>query len=276
LYIFGSKCLNQAWQAEAESLCYNVLDSENVLNDYPFPPDRIRVYVSYLPSYPVTYIEYLARSAELNCNSIVADIGAGAGILSKLLGPHAKQIMAIEPDAKMRQTAEQHLRDAANVSIISGSAEATGLEKESIDLITAGQAFHYFDIDQAKKEFRRILKPGGMVALSWHIRETAYPFGAEYEALLKRRCPGYTGNSGATWSADAFFQKGFEHRVFDNYRHIDLETLIGYSLAMPFSPVRGEPGFRDFIDDLTELYRRYSAGDGLELRSRLDSYLGEI
>lgn len=234
------------------------------------------LYFKYLPSYPLAYIDYLVERGKLDSNAIIADIGAGAGMLSKLLARRAETVYAIEPDDKMRLAAAEYLKDTPNVRITAGSAEATWLETGSIDLVTAGQAFHYFDIDRARTEFGRILKPGGKVALAWHERGKAYPFGTAFDALLKDYCPDYTEGSDAEWPAESFFRKGFERRRFDNHRFVDLETLIGYALSMPFTPVKGEPAFRGFVEKLATLYDRYSTGGRLELRAAVDSYLGQI
>ena len=249
------------------------MNTENTNDDYSV---RISAYTNYLPSYPPEYIDYLKERAGLTYNSVIADIGAGAGILSKLLARRAKTVYAIEPDDKMRLAAAEYLKDSLNVRITAGSAEDTGLETGSIDHVTAGQAFHYFDIDRAWAEFGRILKPGGKVALAWHERDKAYPFGASFDALLKEYCPDYNEGSGGEWPAESFFREGFERRRFDNHRFVDLETLIGYALSIPFTPVKGEPAFRGFVEKLATLYDRYSTGGRLELRAAVDSYLGEI
>ncbi|MDV2989850.1 MAG: class I SAM-dependent methyltransferase [Dehalogenimonas sp.] len=247
------------------------------MNSDPDFPARIQSYIKYLPGYPAEYIDYLINRGGLSEDSVTADIGAGAGILAKMISPRVKRVLAVEPDERMRRAAGEYLKDTANVTIIAGSAEATGLSDNSIDLITAGQAFHYFEFDAALQEFKRILKPDGLTALVWHTRLTDYPFGEAMENLLRHFCPDYTGGTDSEWPASRFFKNGnFEHRTFCNHRYIDLETLIGYALSMPFSPVKGDRLFPEFVEKLATLYDKYSDHGKLELRAAVDGYLGEI
>lgn len=238
---------------------------------------RIEFYVKYLSGFPTAYIDYLIQRGNLGDDSIIADIGAGAGILAKAIGPRVNRVLALEPDEKMRLAGVENCRGVPNITVIPGSAEGTGLESSSIDLLTAGQSFHYFNTEASKLEFRRILKPGGLTALAWHLRLKDYPFGEAYENLLRQSCPDYSGDSKIEWPAGQFFKNGeYERRTFANHRLVDLETLIGYSLSMPFSPNKGDARFSEFVEKLATLYDKYSDHGKLKLRATVDSYCGEI
>lgn len=257
-----------------------MLFAVNALNNNWRYEELVNSYVKYLPSYPPEYINYLKNQGRLPKDAVVTDIGSGVGILAELISPHVKTVLAVEPDEKMRWAAAAHQYDTENITIINGSAEDTGLESNTVDLITVGQAFHYFDITSAHTEFQRILKPGGKVALAWHIRRTDYPFGREYEALLKTYCPGYLGTGGqstATSVYHRFFKNGnFEYLLFKNHRLIDRETFIGYSLSMPFTPVREDENFTCFIDQLSDIFKKYSENGKLEIQAYIESYIGGI
>ncbi|MGI2335777.1 MAG: class I SAM-dependent methyltransferase [Dehalogenimonas sp.] len=238
---------------------------------------RIESYANYLPGYPTAYIDYLTQRGKLRDDSIIADIGAGAGILAKAIAPRVNRVLAVELDEKMRLAGVENCRSVPNITVIPGSAEGTGLESSSIDLLTAGQSFHYFDTEASKLEFRRILKPGGLTALSWHIRVRDYLFGEAFENLMRQFCPDYRGASVNEWPTGQFFKNGeYERRTFANHRLVDLETLIGYALSMPFSPTKGEARFSEFVEKLATLYDKYSDHGKLELRAAVDSYCGEI
>lgn len=241
---------------------------------------RVANYVKYRPSYPDAYLDYLASDVGFNHDSVVADIGAGTGILSKLLAPRVKMVFAVEPNAEMRRAAAEYCKDAPNVAIIEGCAEATGLPGSSADFITAAQAFHWFNLDEAKREFGRVLKPGGKVTLVWNVRDITTPFGAEYEKLVKQFCLKYLGTGGdsaETLPYRLFFKNGeYDYRVFSNDRKIDLETLIGYSLSTSYAPVKGDENFPGFIKNMMELYDRFAAGGGVVLSTATHSYVGEI
>jgi len=238
-------------------------------------------YVKYRPSYPQAYLDYLVNEVGTNPDSTVADIGAGTGILSKLLAPRAKTVLAVEPNAEMRLAAAEYCKDALNIAVIDGSAEATTLPDSSVDFITAAQAFHWFHLDESKTEFRRILKAGGKVALVWNVRDVITPFGREYESVVKQHCLEYLGSGGGSTENLAYrllFRNGkFDYRIFPNDRRIDLETLIGYSLSTSYAPVSsGDENYAGFIKDLMALFERFAEGGGLLISMTTHSYAGEI
>jgi SAM-dependent methyltransferase len=76
----------------------------------------------------------------------------------------------VEPNAEMRAAADALLAGNPLYCSSGGSAEATGIEAQSIDLITAAQAFHWFDPSAFRAECQRILRSGGLVALIWNDR----------------------------------------------------------------------------------------------------------
>jgi SAM-dependent methyltransferase len=241
---------------------------------------RVADYVKYRPSYPPVYIDYLTSDVGFNQVSLVADIGAGTGILSKLLAPRVRSVLAVEPNEEMRRAAEEFCKDSPNVTIVDGSAEATGLPDSSVDFITAAQAFHWFDVEQARREFSRILRPGGKVALVWNVRDVNTPFGKEYEALVKQHCLNYLGSGGGSSETlpyrMLFKDARYDYCVFPNDHVIGLETLIGYSLSTSYAPVRGDDNFSAYIHALTELYQRFAEGGGVLLSTATHSYVGEI
>ena len=245
---------------------------------------RVSNYVKYRPSYPNVYLDYLESEIGFNQDSAVADIGAGTGILSKLLAPRVKTVFAVEPNAEMRLAAAEYCKDAPNVVVTDGSAEATTLPDSSVDFITAAQAFHWFKLEEARREFGRILKPGGRVALVWNVRDVTTPFGSEYEKLIKQSCLKYIGSGGGSGGGSAeilayrmLFKNGeYAFRTFPNDRRIDLETLIGYSLSTSYAPNRGDENYPGFIKNLMEIYGRFAENGGVLLSTTTQSYVGEV
>src|SRR2546422_6524206 len=97
-------------------------------------------------------IDLLATRCGLSPAAVVADIGSGTGILTELLLASGAQVIAVEPNDAMRAAAEARLSAQARFRSVNGTAEATTLPSASIDLLVAGQAFHWFDVDQARSE----------------------------------------------------------------------------------------------------------------------------
>ena len=259
---------------------YERINIEPVMDNTQRFSGRVSNYVKYRPSYPNVYLDYLESEIGFNRDSAVADIGAGTGILSKLLAPRVKTVFAVEPNAEMRLAAAEYCKDAPNVVVTDGSAEATTLPDSSVDFITAAQAFHWFKLEEARREFGRILKPGGRVALVWNVRDITKPFGSEYEQLIKQACLKYIGSGGGSAETLAYrmlFKDGeYAFRIFPNDRRIDLETLIGYSLSTSYAPNRGDENYPGFIKNLMEIYGRFAENGGVLLSTTTQSYVGEV
>src|SRR5215213_9046102 len=110
---------------------------------------RVENYVKYRPTYPPHLLDLFARQFNFTRNWVVADIGSGTGISSKLFLDHGNTVFAIEPNRQMREAAESLLKGYPNFHSIDASAEATTMPDKSMDLIIAAQAFHWFNIPTA-------------------------------------------------------------------------------------------------------------------------------
>lgn len=122
-------------------------------------------YDKYRPGYPESLLAYFDSEVGFSPKSIVADIGSGTGILSAMFLKNGNMVFGVEPNEDMRRIAEANLGSYPNFRSVDGSAESTNLRESSVDFITAGQSFHWFDRPRARKEFRRILRNEGWVVL---------------------------------------------------------------------------------------------------------------
>src|SRR5579863_1256797 len=107
--------------------------------------DRVEDYVKYRPHYPKKILSYLQDRYAFGPGWVVADIGSGTGISTELFLRFGNNVFAVEPNLEMRSKAEELLAAHPGFRSVEGTAEATGLPGSSIDLIVAGQAFHWFD-----------------------------------------------------------------------------------------------------------------------------------
>ncbi len=225
--------------------------------------DRAGHYARYRPGYPPAVLDCLRQECGLTPRSVVADIGSGTGILTRLFLDNGNRVFAVEPNEAMRREAEEALREYAGFTSIAGRAEATTLSDRSVDLIAAGQAFHWFDAAASQVEFNRILRPGSYVALVWNARAyTGDEFMAAYEWVLGEFGMGYTVVNHRAHSGDleTLFPDGCEYRSFSHSRLLGFAALWGGFLSASYAPLPGEPHFEPMHDALRQLFVDHQKG----------------
>jgi SAM-dependent methyltransferase len=146
--------------------------------------DRVEDYVKYRPHYPAAVLTYLQEKYSFNSHWVVADIGSGTGISTEPFLANGNKVYAVEPNPEMRSKAEDLLSGYLGFYSLKTTAESTGIAPSVVDLIVAGQAFHWFDPVRTRQEFVRIAKPGACVALIWNERLVLSDFEREYEAFI--------------------------------------------------------------------------------------------
>ena len=224
--------------------------------------DRVESYDRYRPTYPNAAVDLLVERCGLGPTSVVADIGSGTGILSAILLERAAQVHSVEPNDPMRERGEERLENFAHSPSHSTTAEQTGLPDASVDLITAAQAFHWFDQARCYQEWRRILRSQGRVALLWNDRRTTKtPFLTAYEEHLKEHSIDYgrVHHRRITPAAlERFFSPGaVEAACFRNEQLFNFEGLRGRHLSCSYVPNAEHPGFSAMLADLHRLFDTY-------------------
>jgi SAM-dependent methyltransferase len=227
--------------------------------------DRVEDYVRYRPGYPREVVEALEEEAGLHPGAAVADVGAGTGIFSALLLERGAEVFAVEPNDAMRAAAESALGADPRFHSIAATAEETTLAAGSVDLVVAAQAFHWFDLDRARAEFGRILKPGAPVAIVWNRRrDRSSPFLEGYERLLHRFGTDYAQVDHRQVDALAllrFFGGSFEARSFPSSQTLDRDGVRGRLLSSSYAPPAGHPDHLPMLAALDRLLDEH-AGDG--------------
>lgn len=227
--------------------------------------ERVEYYIRYRPQYPAAVLEFFKAELGLLPSHIIADIGSGTGFLTELWLRNSNVVWGVEPNQGMREAGEKLLNGYAKFHSIDGTAEATKLEASSVDFVTAGQAFHWFNPQRARTEFSRILKPGGTVALIWNERlADATPFARAYEALLLRHGTDYGAVAHRTVTAtnvdvlhQFFAPRGFQVKAFDNAQVFDFESLKGRLLSSSYAPLPGHPNYDATLDELRRIFDEF-------------------
>jgi SAM-dependent methyltransferase len=225
--------------------------------------ERAENYARYRPGYPPAVIESLRLECGLTPGSVVADIGSGTGILTALFLANGNPVYAVEPNEAMRRAAEAALGARRGFTSIDGRAEATTLPARSVDLVAAGQAFHWFDAAACRTEFGRILRPGGYVALVWNARAfEGDALMSAYERVLGEFGMGYHDVNHRTHSGDldTLFARGFAFRAFTQQRQLDFDALWGGFLSASYAPLPNDPRYEPMhaaLRDVFETHQQY-------------------
>jgi SAM-dependent methyltransferase len=221
--------------------------------------NRVTDYVRYRPAYPAGILELLRKDCGLRPQHLIADLGSGTGLLSKLFLDHGNRVFGVEPNAEMRAAGEEFLQEYANFTSLAGSAEATTLPDRSVDFITAGQAFHWFDLAAASREFRRILKRGGWVVVVWQERRLQEKqFTRGYEDMLERYGIDYK-NVKEAYPEPAkmrqFYELGtFHWQDLPNHQFLDWEGVSGRLRSSSFVPTENHPNYQPMMDELRKIF----------------------
>jgi len=204
---------------------------------------KARAYDQSRPDYPAAALDCIAAQCALAPGSVVADIGAGTGKLTRMLLARSYQAVAVEPNEAMRETLRGQLGDHPALRIAAAPAEATGLAAHSVDAITVAQAFHWFDHAACKIEFARILKPGGKAALLRNDRDEDMPLTRKHgELMLKHRIREAVRLENPEDVYTCFFSS---HKTF-SFRHtqaLDEAALLALSFSRSYSPAPGDPRY---------------------------------
>lgn len=242
--------------------------------------DRVHDYIRYRPAYPPALIESLIEICGLDGNSVVADIGAGTGILTRPLLEKDLRVIAVEPNEPMRRAAENSLSANALFTSVDGTAEDSGLADDSVDLIVAAQAFHWFEPDVARREFARLLKSGGSVALIWNQRKLEQPFQRDYDALLSALAPEYDVVNHMNVSDDtiaAFFSpQKFQSFSFENRQVLDRMSFLGRMKSASYLPPIGTDGYAKLLESADRLFTNYEENGEVSFEYDTWLYIGRL
>ena len=221
--------------------------------------DRVEDYMKYRPRYPQQIIEILKTKTGLSQNSIIADIGSGTGISTGIFINNGNKVYAVEPNKEMREAAELIYLKESNFISVNGTAEKSNLKEHSIDIIFCGTAFHWFNRNETKIEFSRVLKQNGHIVLVWNLRKEQDDFQEEYESILLK-IPEYTDvihRNISDKDIAEFFSPGVFHKdSLPNFQTLDLDGLKGRLKSSSYCPKEGIE-YENLMHEMDRLFHRF-------------------
>jgi SAM-dependent methyltransferase len=242
--------------------------------------NRVADYVRYRPSYPSALIDLLREECGLRPDHVVADVGSGTGILSRMFLENGNRVFGVDPNDEMRRAGEEFLSGFAEFSSVNGSAEKTTLSDGCVDFVVTGQAFHWFDPVAARAEFARILRPGGLVVVIWNERllDTT-PFLRGYEALLQSFGKDYVQVSESyprLAQIQAFFLHAIAHKSFGNFQEFDFAGLAGRVRSSSYMPQECDANSAPMMAALRELFDTTQQSGRVRMDYTVQVYLGPL
>jgi SAM-dependent methyltransferase len=241
---------------------------------------RVNDYLRYRPSYPKAVLETLRHQCGLTKASFIADVGSGTGLLSELFLQNGNTVYGIEPNREMREAGENYLRTYQTFKSLGGSAETTPLTEGSVDFITVGQAFHWFDVPKSKVEFQRVLKPQGWVALVWNERqEDSSPFARDYKQLVQTYGTDYQEVNHRRIDESVlqeFFGGAFNLEIFDHQQTFDFEGLKGRLLSSSYTPEVGHPHHAPMLSELRHIFEKHQTNSEVKFAYDTKLYYGRL
>ncbi len=241
---------------------------------------KVADYVASRPDYPDALFDLLVQRCPPAAASQVVDLGAGTGLFTQGLLARGYKVLAVEPNAAMRNAADARLGGHAGYRSAEGSAEAVPLPDRSVNLITAAQAFHWFEIDAARRECQRLLIPGGLVALAWNDRVLEDPlhralvevnetFGGERrDALLahedRSRVP-------------LFFEDGqVETLSWPHAQMLGAEAFAALAFSRSYMPLHHTDAGRQLAAEMQRIFEAFAHDDRVAVRYRSVLTIGRV
>ncbi len=209
-------------------------------------------------------------------DALLVDVGCGTGISTRQFAAHGVDTIGVEPNDAMRARAEAE-PESATTRYVKGTAEATGLPDGCATAVLAAQAFHWFDAPAALREFHRLLRPGGWVALMWNERDERDACTAAYGEVM-RSGPDAAAVEGRRRAGEVLlhtplFIEG--HKVvFHHEQALDEEGLLGRAFSASYAP-REPQAAEVFAVKLREVFARYQRERRVVLCYETTVYFGK-
>ncbi len=218
-------------------------------------------YSKYRPDYPNAAIECILNKCSISNDFKIADIGAGTGKLALPFLKKGYKVYCVEPNKDMYRKCASNLGEYENFYGLLSTAENTGLEDQSINLIVIGQAFHWFNLEKFKKECKRILTKDGYVVILYNDQDYTKEMINELHKASQQYCPNYKGLDGVLNNNETIYNEFFTDynmSVFNNNRKLNLEQFIGGCFTASFALKPSEPNYENYLKKLKDVFTHYS------------------
>lgn len=231
---------------------------------------RVADYERFRLRYSAAVLDVLKERCGLTTSSVVADVGAGTGMLAELFLENGNRVIAVEPNAEMRAACEKLRHRYSGLSVIAAAAEATTLADASVDFVSVGRAWHWFDRKRAVVEFRRILRPGEWLVLVTNRRSKNDSAEAkEYEEILMEFGTDYRELQSEYRVYDdmapVFADGAFVRETIRGEQVLTLEEFLGQTQSSSVAPIPGDAKYAGMQQALHDFFQRFQREGALQM-----------
>ncbi|MFM9874232.1 MAG: class I SAM-dependent methyltransferase [Fimbriimonadaceae bacterium] len=239
---------------------------------------KAQAYASGRPIYPQKTLTELIESSGLSRSANVYDLGAGTGLFTELLLYHFHHVTLIEPNYEMASTASERL-PKNRITIQNQHAESFVAAPNSIDIITAAQAFHWFDRTKANVHWKSMLKPSGFVALIWNERTTESPFAKEISNLLNEMTKRDPKNPPPQEGSDQEILNFFSQAELKTTTHstpLTKQELINLVLSRSYAPNKADADYNSIVEKVQSIFQSHQVNQSVNLPYQTKLLIGQI
>lgn len=241
--------------------------------------NKVDDYQKFRPNYPPQLVELLCQKIGISPEWTIADIGCGTGISSEPFLKAGLKVIGIEPNEPMRLQAMKNLKDFQQFTAVAGSAEATTLADQSIDLLMAAQASHWFDPIPARQEFLRILKPHGRIVIFDNYRlEEASPSALAYEEILRTYGQNYSQAKHRKRNSNRQAQLLGKYEVITipNSQELDFESLAGRIRSSSYMPNAQDPEYPAVEAAIKNMFEKFQVSGKIKIEYETRVYVSDV
>ncbi|GAA4671177.1 class I SAM-dependent methyltransferase [Nocardioides nanhaiensis] len=223
------------------------------------------------PGYPAEAVAWLLGNPAADQQLTVLELGAGTGKLTEQLVAAGHEVHATDPDEQMLAVLRRRLPD---VMTAVGTAEEIPAPDSSIDVVVAGQSWHWFDHTRAVDEVRRVLKPRGRYSMVWNTRDERVPWVRKLGRLIGTQEQG-TDPSEVLDASLKFII--VEHTTFSQWQRVDRRSILDLVASRSNVAVLPEHEREQKLAEVLELYDSYGRGmDGMQLPYDVHCYRSRV
>jgi len=241
---------------------------------------KSKIYSAFRPHYSEEAICFLYEEKIIRKTDVIADIGAGTGILTQALLKRGNMVFAVEPNQEMLEEMARTLQTNKRAKLINATAEHIPLGQNTVDVITAAQSFHWFNMELFQKECKRLLGCNKNVILMWNRKVQNCVIELERKKIRAEYCT-VEDNYNNDWqqreqAVYRFYNGACFYKSFDNPISNTYGEFMGRALSDSRAPFPETSAYKRYADALTTYFAQYSNGQLLTIPNETIIYWGKM